>query len=217
MNSIKRKENKLFKKNFKKKLIVMQNEENSRYLKDKRVQRSGIKTFPHLASDDLMLQLYRDAEECPICFLYFPKNLNVSRCCDQPICTECFVQLKRLDPHPPHDEDAVPGVESNNDPAANNTDLISEPVKCPYCAMIDFGVTYSPPPFRTGIGGMAPSDYRSIDPCKTHKQSETRNTVNNNTSNQLQLPGATPETIARKRRPNWLEGQQQPLHCMHPV
>ncbi|GME91978.1 unnamed protein product [Ambrosiozyma monospora] len=30
MNSIKRKENKLFKKNFKKKLIVMQNEENSR-------------------------------------------------------------------------------------------------------------------------------------------------------------------------------------------
>ena len=36
--------------------------------------------------------------------LYYPKHLNISRCCLQPICSECFVQIKRLDPHPPHDD-----------------------------------------------------------------------------------------------------------------
>jgi hypothetical protein len=24
--------------------------------------------------------------------------MNYSRCCEQPICTECFVQIKRADP-----------------------------------------------------------------------------------------------------------------------
>ena len=32
------------------------------------------------------------------------QHLNISRCCLQPICSECFVQIKRLDPHPPHDD-----------------------------------------------------------------------------------------------------------------
>src|SRR5205814_1664603 len=35
--------------------------------------------------------LYKDATECPICFLYYPPYLNRTRCCDQPICSECFV------------------------------------------------------------------------------------------------------------------------------
>ncbi|KAL7749790.1 SNF1-interacting protein [Sorochytrium milnesiophthora] len=59
------------------------------------------------------------AVECPICFLFYPKNINYSRCCDQPICTECFVQIKR--------------PESN------------EEAPCPYCVVPGFGVLYLPP------------------------------------------------------------------------
>ncbi|CAL5039717.1 unnamed protein product [Urochloa decumbens] len=32
------------------------------------------------------------AEECPICFYFYP-NLNRSKCCGKGICTECFLQL----------------------------------------------------------------------------------------------------------------------------
>jgi len=78
--------------------------------------------------------MYKKASECPICFLYYPPLINTSRCCDQPICTECFVQIKRADP--------------------TTTNLISEPAACPYCVEPNFGVTYIPPPpaRRTGLG-----------------------------------------------------------------
>ncbi|KNE62434.1 hypothetical protein AMAG_07653 [Allomyces macrogynus ATCC 38327] len=59
------------------------------------------------------------AIECPICFLFTAQNINRSKCCDQPICTECFVQIKR--------------------PDATN------PADCPYCAMPGFAVYYTPP------------------------------------------------------------------------
>ncbi|KZT03487.1 uncharacterized protein LAESUDRAFT_659458 [Laetiporus sulphureus 93-53] len=75
--------------------------------------------------------IYRGAVECPICFLYYPPNINHSRCCDQTICTECFVQIKRAEPNPTH--------------------LISEPAACPYCVRENFGVVYTPPPWRTGL------------------------------------------------------------------
>ncbi|THH05079.1 hypothetical protein EW145_g5061 [Phellinidium pouzarii] len=76
--------------------------------------------------------VYRDAVECPICFLYYPPNINHSRCCDQAICTECFVQIKRSEP--------------------TTTHLVSEPAACPYCVQENFGVTYTPPTWRAGIG-----------------------------------------------------------------
>lgn len=76
--------------------------------------------------------IYRGAVECPICFLYYPLNMNHSRCCDQAICTECFVQIKRTEPTATH--------------------LVSEPAACPYCVQENFGVVYTPPPWRTGIG-----------------------------------------------------------------
>ncbi|KAG2157423.1 hypothetical protein DEU56DRAFT_764563 [Suillus clintonianus] len=76
--------------------------------------------------------VYRGAVECPICFLYYPPNMNHSRCCDQAICTECFVQIKRTEPTATH--------------------LVSEPAACPYCVQENFGVVYTPPPWRTGIG-----------------------------------------------------------------
>ncbi|KIL68617.1 hypothetical protein M378DRAFT_158446 [Amanita muscaria Koide BX008] len=77
--------------------------------------------------------IYRGAVECPICFLYYPPNINYSRCCDQAICTECFVQIKRNEP--------------------TTTHLVSEPAACPYCVQENFGVIYAPPPWRAGIGG----------------------------------------------------------------
>jgi len=58
--------------------------------------------------------------ECPICFLYYPRNINYTRCCDQPICTECFIQIKRTFSNP-------------------------EPTCCPYCVQSNFGVIYFSP------------------------------------------------------------------------
>jgi len=58
--------------------------------------------------------------ECPICYLYYPRNINYTRCCDQPICTECFIQIKRTYSNP-------------------------EPTCCPFCVQSNFGVTYLSP------------------------------------------------------------------------
>ncbi|CAD6961667.1 unnamed protein product [Tilletia controversa] len=52
---------------------------------------------------------------------------HFTRCCEQPICTECFVQIKRADPN------------HTNPPS-------SEPATCPYCMEANFGVVYRPPP-----------------------------------------------------------------------
>ena len=62
---------------------------------------------------------------------YYPSNINHSRCCDQAICTECFVQIKRADP--------------------TTTHLVSEFASCPYCVQENFGIVYAPPPWRAGI------------------------------------------------------------------
>ncbi|KAK4058579.1 SNF1-interacting protein [Microbotryomycetes sp. JL221] len=73
-----------------------------------------------------LAQMYIDkAVECPICFLYYPPNMVHTRCCDQPICTECFVQIKRSEPDATH--------------------LESEPASCPYCMESNFGCVYQAP------------------------------------------------------------------------
>ncbi|KAG1832241.1 hypothetical protein EV424DRAFT_1469843 [Suillus variegatus] len=90
--------------------------------------------------------IYRGAVECPICFLYYPPNMNHSRCCDQAICTECFVQIKRTEPTATH--------------------LVCEPAACPYCVQENFGVVYTPPSWRTGIG----SDGTSLPVCAAQKR-----------------------------------------------
>lgn len=79
-----------------------------------------------------MTAYLRGTDECPICMMYatvslsllcicvsriayvisfflvtnrnFPSNMNTARCCGQPICTECLVQIKRQDPDPTHIE-----------------------------------------------------------------------------------------------------------------
>jgi hypothetical protein len=103
---------------------------------------------PYVNGQAMEAFLYKDATECPICFIYYPPYLNKTRCCDQPICSECFVQIKRPDPHPPeHSDPSSPPVEPQENPEA----LVSEPANCPYCQQAEFGVTYEPPPFRRGL------------------------------------------------------------------
>jgi hypothetical protein len=99
--------------------------------------------------------LYKEAVECPICFLYYPPHLNKTRCCDQPICSECFVQIKRPDPHPPeHSDPTSPhgvGPSSQSREATEDGALVSEPAACPFCVQPEFGVTFEPLPFRRGL------------------------------------------------------------------
>lgn len=112
---------------------------------------------PFVNGQPIEAYLYKDAGECPICFLYYPPYLNRTRCCDQPICSECFVQIKRPDPHPPeHGEpdpnnpNQAPTSEGNRAESAD-TQLVTEAAACPFCVQPEFGVTYIPPPFRRGL------------------------------------------------------------------
>ncbi|KJA15933.1 hypothetical protein HYPSUDRAFT_47867 [Hypholoma sublateritium FD-334 SS-4] len=123
--------------------------------------------------------VYRGAVECPICFLYYPPNINHSRCCDQAICTECFVQIKRAEP--------------------TTTHIVSEPAACPYCVQDNFGVVYNPPPWRAGLGSEGSSTLwadppRSTEPSAppTHKR------------RQKSFGADSPEVVTTDQiRPDW--------------
>jgi len=109
---------------------------------------------PFVNGQPIEVYLYKDAVECPICFLYYPPYLNTTRCCEQPICSECFVQIKRPDPHPPEheqpDPNAPPVSDAEREAQADGL-LVSEVATCPYCKQPEFGITYAPPPFRRGL------------------------------------------------------------------
>ena len=107
---------------------------------------------PFVNGQALEVFLYKDGEECPLCLMYYPPYLNRTRCCCQLICSECFVQIKRPDPHfPEHHGDGPSPAESEMSPEERNERLVMEPAKCPYCTQSEFGVTYDPPPFRRGL------------------------------------------------------------------
>ncbi|SCU89220.1 LAMI_0D12794g1_1 [Lachancea mirantina] len=143
---------KIFNARLYKKRIAWQEKENERYLDKKLETRSGgSRAAGLLMSDDLKVALYTHGTECPICFLYFPEPMNKSRCCLQPICSQCFVQIKRAPPHFPHDEEDTDVQDEEKDPNL----LVSEPASCPYCATPDFGVTYDAPEERR-VGVLAP-------------------------------------------------------------
>ena len=114
---------------------------------------------PYVNGQPVEAYLYKDAAECPICFLYYPPYLNRTRCCDQAICSECFVQIKRPDPHPPEHADptAPPPPPSENSDVDPDATLVSEPAACPFCVQPEFGVTYEPPPFRRGLTYVNPT------------------------------------------------------------
>lgn len=186
----------IFKARLYKKRIMWQESENNEYLDVKFAKQSvnvsrqtkDVKLDPameSLPSDDLKFCMYSEGLECPICFLYMPGPMNYSHCCQQPICTECFVQIKRADPHFPHDEvDPTKPVTENNDKDPKL--LISEPSNCPYCATPNFAVKYTPPSNRrTGILGSVPAKFVSTE----QKVVKPSSHVNSVTSDDL--------------RPNW--------------
>ena len=88
---------KIFKARLYKRRSLLQEMENENFLEAKLAAREGKLKNKLLPSDDLKYDTYSDGMECPICFLYYPNPFNYSVCCQQPICTECFVQIRRAD------------------------------------------------------------------------------------------------------------------------
>lgn len=124
---------------------------------------------PFVNGQPLEVFLYKEGGECPICFLYYPPYLNRTRCCDQQICSECFVQIKRPDPHFPEGHDNQDNPEANPEAAEM---LISEPACCPYCQQPEFGVTYDAPPFRRGLAHQITSSaFASMGPAMSSNSS----------------------------------------------
>lgn len=63
--------------------------------------------------------LQESTAECPICFLRFPPNINKTTCCKQPLCTNCFVNIRK----PPS----------------------GRVISCPFCNRRDFSIKYESP------------------------------------------------------------------------
>ncbi|KAJ6547384.1 hypothetical protein B0H19DRAFT_1211963 [Mycena capillaripes] len=128
--------------------------------------------------------VYRGAVECPICFLYYPPNINHSRCCDQAICTECFVQIKRSEP--------------------TTTHLVSEPAACPYCVQDNFGIVYSPPPWRAGIGSEGTSSPWSDSPKGSSQSIEASAPYPTHKRRQKSFSADSAEVVLTDHiRPDW--------------
>lgn len=108
---------------------------------------------PYINGQRIEVFLYKETFECSICFIYYPRFGNKTRCCDQWICSECFVQIKRPDPHPPEhtDPSAPPPPPTTADEGGEEGELVSEPATCPFCKQAEFGITYESPPFRRGL------------------------------------------------------------------
>lgn len=109
---------------------------------------------PFVNGQPIEVFLYKEPLECPICCLDYPPYLNLTRCCEQAICSECFVQIKRPDPHAPEhtepDPNAPPMSEEERQAQAEGL-LVSEVATCPFCKLPEFGVTYNAPPFKRGL------------------------------------------------------------------
>ncbi|EPQ67095.1 BgtA-20845 [Blumeria graminis f. sp. tritici] len=130
-------------------LVPLTNPSQNSFISDYGFQEVYLPNDPYINGKAIEVFLYSDTVDCPICFLSYPQYLNKTRCCDQPMCSECFVQIKRPEPHPPehHDNDLITQRAAVTDLEL----LVSEPACCPYCQQPDFGVTYEPPSFRRGL------------------------------------------------------------------
>ncbi|KAF2209650.1 hypothetical protein CERZMDRAFT_113946 [Cercospora zeae-maydis SCOH1-5] len=154
---------------------------------------------PNVNGQPLEAYLYKDAVECPICFMYYPPYLNHTRCCDQPICSECFVQIKRPDPHPPEHEQ--PGQQ--RPPEEEAEQLVSEEAACPFCVTPQFGVTYEPPPFRRGLAYANPP-HGSLRPHASAMSSSTSLQAQPGRRRATSLSANAPGVVTTDRvRPDW--------------
>jgi hypothetical protein len=164
---------------------------------------------PFVNGQHIEVYLYKDASECPICFLYYPPYLNTTRCCEQPICSECFVQIKRPDPHPPEheqpDPNAPPVSEAEREAAAEGL-LVSEIATCPYCKTPDFGITYASPPFRRGLAYSHGSHPYQVTSAMSSQTSFSSGTLSPGPGRRrgTSLSASAPEVITTdKIRPDW--------------
>ncbi|PWY72523.1 C2H2 zinc finger protein [Aspergillus sclerotioniger CBS 115572] len=166
---------------------------------------------PFVNGQPIEAYLYKDAAECPICFLYYPPYLNRTRCCDQPICSECFVQIKRPDPHPPEHGDANPDsapADGGEHPESQDCQLVSEPSACPFCVQPEFGVTYAPPSFRRGLAYASdPSSRPNItSPLSSTSSLSSGNTPVTGRRRATSLSANDPTVITTDRiRPDWAQ------------
>lgn len=172
---------------------------------------------PFVHGQPVEAYLYKDASECPICFLYYPPYLNKTRCCDQNICSECFVQIKRPEPHIPEHQE---GSTRNAGEPPDADFLTSEIATCPFCKQPDFGIIYEPPPFRRGLTyvnqasastfGKLASAMSSSTSLASAKSSGNASSVDTARKRARSLSANDPAVITTDRvRPDWhqkLEG-----------
>ncbi|KYK56554.1 hypothetical protein DCS_03554 [Drechmeria coniospora] len=166
---------------------------------------------PFVNGQPIEVYLYKDAAECPICFLSYPPYLNRTRCCDQSICSECFVQIKRPDPHlPEHHSDGAARDPADALQAGDPPEmLISEPAACPYCQQPEFGVTYDPPPFRRGLVHAVASTSNIASSTAMSSQSSLSSTLPPASPRQGRrrthsLSASAPNVVTTDRvRPDW--------------
>ncbi|KAG2223228.1 hypothetical protein INT45_006109 [Circinella minor] len=127
--------------------------------------------------------LYNDSIECPICFLYYPSNINYSRCCDQPLCTECFVQIKR----PPESQ--------------------TTPATCPFCMQDNFGIIYKPPSWSESLRLKSYDSLLSVpkDKNDNHAPQHTTSGISNTSRPRRQtISHQNPSVVLVDHvRPNW--------------
>lgn len=161
---------------------------------------------PFVNGQPIEVFLYKDPLECPICCLDYPPYLNLTRCCEQAICSECFVQIKRPDPHPPEhtepDPNAPPMTEDERQAHAEGL-LVSEVAACPFCKQPEFGITYNGPPFRRGLTYSSPYGLMSARSSQNSVASSGLGTGNNRRRG-TSLSANAPEVITiDKIRPDW--------------
>ncbi|KAI9703532.1 MAG: SNF1-interacting protein [Bogoriella megaspora] len=167
---------------------------------------------PYVNGQAIEAYLYKDASECPICFLYYPPHLNKTRCCDQPICSECFVQIKRPDPHPPehHEPSNQDAPDSQNH--EEDDQLVSEPSACPFCCQPEFGVIYDQtPPFRRGLVYNAPAGHPLANATSAMSSSSSLSSggmlspnTNGSRRRTISVSATAPTVITTDRvRPDW--------------
>jgi hypothetical protein len=39
--------------------------------------------------------IQQNTDECPICLLFYEGGMNISKCCNQRLCSECYLQIKK--------------------------------------------------------------------------------------------------------------------------
>jgi hypothetical protein len=91
--------------------------------------------------------------ECPICFLHYAR-MNVTKCCQANICTECFLQVRK----PPHYK--PPHTGSSSSGQGNNCSSSSI---CPFCNAPKISITVAAVPTASVIQARQAEEQRVLE------------------------------------------------------